>query len=63
MKYITSPNQIAIDKFYWLVYLAEERIGKAMNFYGEVRFEVTGFDDKVEFESVTNITPVCLFKH
>lgn len=60
---ITNEENIVPDCFYWLEYLGKQRIGQAMDFYGEIRFSVTGFDDKVEFSSVKNISPVCLFKH
>ena len=60
---ITKPDNIVVGKFYWLTYLGEERIGEAINFYGEIRFRVTGFDDTVEFDSVSNVWAVCLSKH
>jgi hypothetical protein len=60
---ITKQENIVPEKFYWLTYLGEERIGQSMNFYGEIRFRVTGFDDYVDFDSVSNIWAVCLFKH
>lgn len=60
---ITKQESIAVGKFYWLMYLGEQRIGQAINFYGEIRFYVTGFSDTVEFDSVSEIYPVCLMKH
>lgn len=60
---ITKEENIIPDCFYWLEWLGEQQIGKAINFYGEIRFRVTGFDDLVEFSSVKNVTPVCLFRH
>jgi len=60
---ITKPESIVIGKFYWLIYLESQRIGEAINFYGEVRFRVTGFEDTVEFDSVSEVYPVCLMKH
>ena len=61
--YITKQSQISIGYFYWLRYLGEERIGQAIDFYGELRFYVTGFSDTVEFDSVSEISQVCLIKH
>lgn len=57
---ITNSDDIVIGKFYWLNYCNELRIGKAINWYEEVRFEVTGFDEKVEFDTVSAIRPVSL---
>ena len=60
---ITKEENVTPEFFYWLEFLGEQNIGKAISFYGEIRFRVTGFDDLVEFGQVKNITPVCLFKH
>lgn len=60
---ITKQENVVPDAFYWLEYLGKERIGQAMDFYGEIRFRVTGFSDYVEFDFVLNITPVCIVKH
>lgn len=60
---ITNQSNVAVGRFYWLNYLEKERIGQAINFYGEIRFVITGFDDAVEFDSVSEIYPVCLMKH
>lgn len=60
---IENELGIVFGCFYWLTYLGRERIGEAFDFYGETRFHVTGFDDAVEFDSVSNIYAVCLMKH
>lgn len=60
---ITKPENIAIGKFYWLTLWGKERIGEAINFYGDVMFSVTGFSDMIDFDNVSNIYPVCLIKH
>lgn len=55
---IDKQEDIIVGDFYWLKYLGEQRIGQAIDFYGEVRFMVTGFGDTVEFDSVSEIRPV-----
>lgn len=60
---ITKQENIVPECFYWLEYLGEQKIGQALKFYDEIRFHITGFSEHIEFDSVSNITPVCLFKH
>ena len=60
---IKNQEEIVVGRFYWLTYLDYELVGMALDWYGEIRFAVTGFNDYVEFDSVSNIHPVCLIKH
>lgn len=60
---IKNQEEIVIGRFYWLTYLGYECVGLALDWYGEVRFAVTGFSDYVRFDSVSNTHPVCLIKH
>lgn len=58
-----EEKDIIPGNFYWLEYLGEVGVGMALDYYGEIRFRITGWSELIEFSRVKKLAPVCVFVH